>query len=107
MPGGRFFDAGEKAYKALLVPLIGLSLSLFFGLYNASLLFSIIKETVGIKIPGLIAVFLIALAPLNMGRTPLVDTNEHKKMIVFAYDKSPTFGRILEWTARAESSFGF
>lgn len=108
MFGGRFFDAGEKAYKALLVPLIGLSLSLFFGLYNASLLlFSIIKETVGIKIPGLIAVFLIALAPLNMGRTPLVDTNEHKKMIVFAYDKSPTFGRILEWTARAESSFGF
>ena len=105
--GGRFYEAGEKAYKALLVPLIGLSLSLFFGLYNALILiFSVIKRMVGIQPHWLIAVGLIALAPMYMRPTSLIDTNEHKEMIASAHRVSPVFGRILEWTARAESSIG-
>lgn len=105
--GGRLHEPSKKAYKALLVPLIGLSLSLFFGLYNASLLIlSIFRQVVGIKVPSLIAALLIALAPINMRSSPLADTKEHRAMIASAHRASPFYGRILEWTARAESSFG-
>jgi hypothetical protein len=107
MRGGRFYESGEQAYKALLVPLIGLSLSLFFGLFNASILiFSVMRRVVGIQPHWLIAVGLIALAPMYMRSTPLVDTSEHKEMIASAHRVSPVFGSILEWTARAESKLG-
>lgn len=104
--GGQEQQKGEEAYKAVLVPLIGLSLSLFFGLFNAAMLFistgaHLAKRSLKLW-PSLAVAVAIAFIPLMFSQ-PLAQTTQYKEAIKSAWGSRPLMAIMIAWTVPAEA----
>lgn len=104
--GGLQHKQGEEAYKAALVPLIGLSLSLFFGFFNAAMLaMSSIAYLAKRSLkwwPSLAVALTIACVPL-ISSQPLAHAAKYKESMQSAWKLRPMMAVFLAWTVPAEA----
>lgn len=103
---GRWRGQAESAYKALLVPLIGLSLSLFFGIFNSVMLaLGVLTHAVGRQLKSwpypAFALFL-AIAPFYI-TSPLVATSQYIELVTSAKQRDPMLAAVVNWTVHAQS----
>ncbi|SOC30953.1 peptidoglycan-binding domain-containing protein [Thalassospira xiamenensis] len=108
--GGSLEELGKSAYRAILVPVISLTLSLAFAIFTAVKAVSSIVllltgghryALIASKVAVLAAATLIVFAPLSITNA-YTESGAYKRLHLMAMDSSPAVASLADWTIRIE-----